>query len=536
MPTGVPKSGKRAKIGEGKRSMENAMVKLIGTSSKKKIAQMAAEAKAAIAAEAVEEKRELKPVPVEDQLLAHARNSLAVYIGLVHRTDDGKPAIPPAHLRNIVIPAIENDALGDTVIILPPGGAKTNTLIGAVCQWLGQDPTQHLAYICDSGPQAEKRSLAIRDVIEADPTYRTIFPNTKPNKSRGWAADAWFLNRPNRMDKNPSLLAVGQGGGIIGTRLHKVVYDDLANEENQKTDLQRKAIWTFLARTGKTRMHPEKGRQIMLGTRWGEEDPIGYCLDRGWTAIHVPALDDNNESYWPEYYPTTYLACKNDEHNPDGQCCMKKELGSLEFTRTFMGYVYSDETSRFKRGWWRYFDEDPNLPRGCITVDTAGWDNTSVKSDFCALQVTSSDGHDAFVLDVTQGRWSFPEVEREVLNARAEYPYPIIIEDVPWARPLIQRLQQVTWGVIPWKLQGRSKVNRADAVTPLVESGNVYLRNGAKWLPTFIEQHAVFPDGKNDDLVDVDVMALTYLMRNMGRKQTRSTALPFRRNWQHLNA
>lgn len=473
-----------------------------------------------------------KTPSVDDVLEAKARDSLAVYLGLVHKTDDGAYAIPPRHLREVVIPAIEDDALGDTVIILPPGGAKTNTMIGAVAQRLGQDPTLHAAFVCDSGPQAEKRSLAIRDTIEFDPMYQRIFPGVTPNKSRGWAADTWYLRRPNTSDKNPTLTAVGVGGAIIGSRLHLVVYDDLANEENQKTDLQRKAIWTFLARTGKTRMHPALGRQIMIGTRWGEDDPIGFCLERGWTTVHIPALTEEGESYWPEYYPTTYLACKNDEHNPTGQCCMKKELGSVEFTRTFMGYVYNEETARFKRAWWRYFDHDEEWPRGCITVDTAGWDNTSTKSDFCALQVTALDGQDTYILDVQQGRWSFPEVERAVLEARADYPYPVVVEDVPWARPLVQRLQQtIGWGVIPWKVGGRSKVNRADSIVPLVEAGRVFLRKGASWVEPFIQQHAAFPAGKNDDMVDVNTMAQMYL----GLAQRRPKSKPLerlRRAWQ----
>ena len=87
------------------------------------------------------------------------------------------------------------------------------------------------------------------------------------------------------MDKNPTLIAVGVGGALIGSRLDKVVYDDLSDDENQRTELQRQNLWRFLAETGKTRMNPTRGRQIMIGTRWHESDAIGYAIDRGWHIL-----------------------------------------------------------------------------------------------------------------------------------------------------------------------------------------------------------------------------------------------------------
>lgn len=469
----------------------------------------------------------------DDVLYDVARRRLAVYIGLVHRTDDGTQALPPRHLEQIVIPAIEDDSLGDTLIVAPPGSVKTNTMIGACTWWLGQDPTLHVAYVCNTGPEAQKRSLAIRDTIEQNGFFKAIFPNCVPNKNRGWAADNWYLERPNRMDKNPSLAAFGVGGGL-GARLHRLVLDDIADEDNQKTDLQRKNLWSWMGQTLSTRMHPTKGRIIMICTRWHEEDPAAYAIEKGWTVIRIPALNDEGQSYWPEYFPTSFLTCEGD-HDPVRQCCKRKELGALGFARQYLGVVENAETSIFKRHWWRRYDEFPkSATRGCITVDTAGWDNTSSRSDYAAIASGATDGKNIYLRNVWRDRASFTEVEREVLNEQRATGYPIVVEDVPWARPLIQRLQQVTWGVLPFKIRGRSKINRAEAVSPLVEDGTVLIPSQGQWVQPFIDELALFPDGKNDDQVDVFDMLVEHLHRK--KPHTKPAGEAFSRNYEEISA
>ena len=472
----------------------------------------------------------------EDILIQSARESLGVYVGVVHRTDDGRFAIPPKHLREVVIPAIEDDSLRDTVIIAPPGSIKTNTMIGACAWWLGQDPTQHVAYVCNNSPEAVKRSLAIRDIIEFSPEYHAIFPAGRPNKNRGWAADSWYLERPNFMDKNPSLAAFGVGGGL-GARLHKLVLDDIADDDNQKTDLQRKGLHKWLGETIKTRLDAQHGRAIMICTRWHEDDPAAYAIERGWTVVRIPAITEDGESYWPEFHPLKYLACPNDEHNLYGQCCMKKELGTVGFARQYMGVVQTDDSSIFKRNWWRYYQRLPeqNLP-GAITIDTAGWDTNKPTGDFACLAAAVSDGFNVYWLDVQRGRWDFNEVERRALYLQEMYGLRIAVEDTPVARPLIQSLQKVTWGVTAYPTRSRSKYNRAEAVSPYVEAGNCFLPEGAPWVAAFIDEHAVFPNGKNDDQVDTTTMLLNTLLASRRPKRKDTQRQPYRQSLERMTA
>ena len=55
------------------------------------------------------------------------------------------------------------------------------------------------------------------------------------------------------------------------------------------------------------------------------------------------------------------------------------------------------------------------------------------------------------------------------------------------------------------------KEARAHLVTPLFESGSVYILDGEQWTDDVIEHAAKFPRTKNKDIVDSVTQALEYL-------------------------
>ena len=475
-----------------------------------------------------------KELTADQLLVLAARESLEHYIGIVHKTDDGHYAIAPKHLMELVIPALEDDSLGHTLIVSPPGSAKTNTMIGAVAWWLGRNPALHVGYFCNTDTRATERSMAVRDVIEFSPLYHAIFPDAKPNQKRGWSQDEWYLQRPNLMDKNPSFLSAGVTSSVLGARLDRAVFDDIADEKNMSSETEHEKMMTLLEKVFMTRLHPTRGRAIMICTRWSEDDPAAWAMERGWHTITIPALDEEGESYWPDYFPTERLRCRNDEHR-GGQCCIYRIVGSQSFDQQYMGRVTSEESAIVKRSWWRRYDHIPDSAvKGCITVDTAGWDKHTTTGDYCVAAAWFRDGEDFYLADLWRARESFTEIERTLQDMQAAWSLPIVVEDVPWARPLIDRLRKTTWGVIPWKVKG-SKANRFESIAPMVEAGNVWLPQKAPWVETYIDELAAFPNAKHDDQVDVTSMALIYLGRSAGRRNTRDL-VPFRRHWERLSA
>lgn len=164
----------------------------------------------------------------------------------------------------------------------------------------------------------------------------------------------------------------------------------------------------------------------------------------------------------------------------------------------------------FDRSWWQYYDRLPEASAGYIVIDTAGYDDKTT-GDYAVIATVQRSGKDYYWLDVERGHWEFPELMQRVLDKRGEYGFPVLIEQTPWANPLIQSLQKQISGVIAFEIKGRSKLTRAQAVSPLVESGNCYLPRDAKWAPAFVEEHGAFPMGPHDDQVDTTSMALLRL-------------------------
>lgn len=430
-------------------------------------------------------------------LRSEARRNLGVFLPLIYRTDSGKAAIPPAHSRDFFIPALQSNR--HTVIIAPPGSAKTLTTMAACAWWLGNNPNIHLGYVTNTTFQARQRSVAIRDVIQS-PKYHSIFPHVLPDKSKGWSEDDWFLLRDDVADKDPSFTAAGVGSPILGARFDRIVLDDIADEENMATEAQREKVRSWLNRTLMSRLTPQ-GTAIMICTRWAEDDPAQWAIDRGWQVVHFPAIKEDGSSYWPEHWPTADLLKR------------KSETDARSFNLMYQGLVSDEESAIFKRDNWRY-----GLPRDDVTliggtfIDMAH--TTKDSSDYSVILTAVTDRINLYVLDCQRLRLEYPELEAAVVRTWESRGYPIYVEDTPGTKPLIQRLQRALPGVVPLSLRGRDKESRARAASPYHTAGNIYLPRYASWTQDFIEELAFFPKGRYDDQVDAFTLAVNTLMTN----------------------
>lgn len=77
--------------------------------------------------------------------------------------------------------------------------------------------------------------------------------------------------------------------------------------------------------------------------------------------------------------------------------------------------------------------------------------------------------------------------------------------------------------MLPVKVKG-DKVSRAHAVSPLVESGKVWLPSVGAWVGEFIDELCAFPAGAHDDQVDAFVMGLDWLKDSWSARDSRMLA------------
>ena len=105
------------------------------------------------------------------------------------------------------------------------------------------------------------------------------------------------------------------------------------------------------------------------------------------------------------------------------------------------------------------------------------------------------------------------------MSLASEYsPAVILVEDKANGQSLIQELKYETaLPIRPVAVDG-DKVVRAQAVTPMIEAGKVFLPESAPWIADFLDELAAFPTGVHDDIVDSVTQALNFL-----RHQERNT-------------
>lgn len=314
------------------------------------------------------------------------------------------------------------------------------------------------------------------------------------------------------------MITAGVGGPITGRGANLLIVDDAvknAEEAASQTIQERNADWWDS--TAYTRIEPD-GIAVVMATRWHEKDLTGHILglqdvedgdrdgdleDEFWYVLKLPALAEANdvlgrqpgEALWPARYSVARLQR------------IAQRIGSYFFGALFQQRPSSEDGNIFKRGWWQEYDTLPlDLLAGATFVDTAGYDDKTT-GDYAVLSTVYRHVKDLYWTDVQRGHWQFPELRQRCIDTYEATKKPIVIEDTPWAKPLIQSLQKVIPGVIAFKVEGKSKLTRAQAVSPFAEGGNFYLPRKAAWKSAFIEEHAAFPHGAHDDMVDTTSMA-----------------------------
>jgi predicted phage terminase large subunit-like protein len=117
-------------------------------------------------------------------------------------------------------------------------------------------------------------------------------------------------------------------------------------------------------------------------------------------------------------------------------------------------------------------------------------------------------------MDQKRERLGFPETVQAVRAMRTKWPKArtTLVEDKANGTAVLQTLRREIPGLIGVEPQG-GKIARAQACSPQVESGNVYLPHPtiAPWVEAFVEECASFPNGKYDDQVDQMTQALNRL-------------------------
>ena len=379
------------------------------------------------------------------------------------------------------------------VLSCPPQHGKSLTVTETFPSWyVGKYPDRRCIIACYNDDFAGK--FGRRNKAKIDEVGQFVFDiRLKKSSDRDMEI----------ADHDGGIITRGIMAGITGNAGDLIIIDDpVKNRLEADSSTYRERLWEEWENSIMTRTQAGT-KIIIIQTRWHEDDLAGRVIanENFVEVVNIPveAEEDDilgrniGDALCPEIGKDNKWLQDFKQRYADG----KRAWNAL-----YMGRPTSAEGNIFKREWWQYYDKLPeHIQLVGISVDATFKDSDT--SDFVAIEVWGKLNGDYYLIDLIKRRMDFPETLKAIRYMADKYPdrHSILIEDKANGSAIISMLKHEIGGIIAITPQ-ESKVARANAITGIVESGNVYLPRYADFTGEFVEEFASFPNGVHDDLVD----------------------------------
>ena len=343
-----------------------------------------------------------------------------------------------------------------------------------------------------------------RNLSQSD-MHGCVFPDSHVRRDSS-SGSLWEL------EEGGKFVAVGRGGSVTGHGAHLLILDDLIkNIQEAYSENVRDTVWDWYKTTLYTRI--EDGASIVIvNTRWHSDDLVGRLLEEEgekWKVLKLPAIADIDYTYGDYLYP-------EGETLWSGKFPTETVLETKEVLGSHFSSIYQQEPEErtgniFRRGDWKRFRFLPPGRKWAVQSWDTGFKTGEDNSySACTTWIDTDRGY--YLVHAWWDRVTFPELKREAARLYERFkPDEVLIEDKASGQSLLQELAESTKMPIKPVKSTADKVARAHAVTPVFESGNVYIPQGEDWAEEVIEHAARFPRTKNTDIVDSVTQALEYL-------------------------
>jgi len=427
------------------------------------------------------------------------------FLDFIHHVYPGYK-VGPHHLQLAQI--FEDIAAGKkkrVIVNIAPRHGKSELISYLAPAWfLGKYPQKKIIMASHTADLAINFGRRVRNLVGSE-AYRDIFPQIEL-QSDSKSASRWGTNF------NGEYFAIGVGGALAGRGADLFIIDDPHSEQEAKTGRSDVFLpaWEWFQSGPLQRLMPG-GAIIVVMTRWSKLDLTGQIvtqMDRNdgvdkWEVVEFPAINDNGEALWPEFWDVEELLSK------------KAALDIRYWNAQYMQKPTSQEGALIKREWWNIWEKEdpPHCEFTIMALDAA--QETNNRADYNALTVwgvffnEETNNFNIILLNSIKKRLEFPELKKLVLEEYKEWePDSFIVEKKSNGAALYQELRRM--GVplgefTPGK--GQDKISRVNAVSDLFSSGIVWAPD-RRWAKEVIEECNDFPSGANDDLVDSTTLAL----------------------------
>lgn len=430
---------------------------------------------------------------------------------------------------------VDGDVIDVLCFSLPPQHGKSMCLTETLpSYYLGKYPTNRVILTGYSDAFAQKFSRRNKEKIQRfGNSIYGINISKKKESTKEFELD----------NELGSCIARGIQSGITGNPADLIIVDDpIKTREEAESETIREKIWDEYLNSLKTRLSA-KGKIIVIQTRWHEDDLIGRiekyetnyeyynipCEAQEHDLIDRPKGDSlfpgiGKDNTWKDKIKKSYL------NDPD--------KGYRAWLSLFQGQPNTIEGNKIKRWWFNYWQYEGKLikPQFFQKNETSyvkkyaefipdyfddtvqSWDcsfKKTEKSDMVCGTVWGRRLQKYYLLDMVNKKMDIIETMEGIKAFKEKYPRisSTFIEDKANGSAVIQMLGSKLPGIIPIEPDG-GKEARVNAVSPALESGNVYIPHPSyfNWVNEFLDQCCKFPEATYDDIVDSTSQALNRLI------------------------
>lgn len=413
------------------------------------------------------------------------------------------------------------------LINIPPGTGKSRMVGVYVLPWVWLESPDFSAIHLSSNPRVSLRdAMYALQVIQSEWYQESFRPEWTLDRRRSGLS--LFYNTEGGFRA-----ALGFNARITGDRAHAIFVDDPHDAEEAKSEALRQSVLDRWDSALGNRVNDMRASiRVGIMQRLHEKDWSGHILQQGgWEHLKIPMEFEEKSACHCETCERgeTAIGWRDPRERP-GQildprrftekvlAAERVRLGSYGFAGQMQQRPSPDDGGIFKKTWWRYYHELPYKVDEWLT----SWDLTfkgKADSDRVVGGLWARVGADRYLVDIEKGRYSFTQTKERIRAFLRKHPQAglHLVEDKANGPAIIDELRGEIAGLVAVEPDG-DKVARAHAVTPAIESGNVLLPSpvdragrpiaGREWVEEFVDELARFPNGANDDQVDMATQAL----------------------------